>query len=84
MTTGGIKTKFFDNIKHTSLPADSLYLPAKEEIDALMRGELIEGKAMKPSVYARIVVKNALKANPKKNLWVGQGVIPVWFAWAFG
>lgn len=87
VTTGGIQTKFFENIgkgEAVKLPPDSLYLPAAKEIEAMMEGEIVKGGAMDPDEYAVIVVKNALKSNPTKNLWAGSGTTRVWLAWAFG
>ncbi|KAL5325625.1 hypothetical protein ACEPPN_006753 [Leptodophora sp. 'Broadleaf-Isolate-01'] len=87
VVTGGIKTNFFENIHNgeaVHLPSDSLYLPATKEIEAVMAGELVASDAMDPHDYSAIVVKNALRSNPKKNLWVGQGTTRIWLAWAFG
>jgi 1-acylglycerone phosphate reductase len=40
VVTGGIKTKFFDNIDEYDFPADSLYDPARKELEAAIKGDI--------------------------------------------
>jgi hypothetical protein len=64
--TGGIRTKFFQNLEDQKLTPGSLYAPAKEEIEPIIGGALMPN-SMDADVYAEAVVKNALKSNPQKN-----------------
>ncbi|TVY37102.1 NADPH-dependent 1-acyldihydroxyacetone phosphate reductase [Lachnellula subtilissima] len=84
ITTGVIKTKFFDNLNTPRLPANSLYAPAKGLIEPAMAGEGLEDAGMEPDVFATAVVKNVLKSNSTKDLWVGGNTFIVWFASTFG
>lgn len=85
VVTGGVKTKFFDNqAASPHLPADSLYSPAKEEMEYVMAGTDIEKDAMDVDVYARQVVENVLKRSPKKIHWVGGSSSLIWLADTFG
>jgi 1-acylglycerone phosphate reductase len=82
--TGGIRTHFWQNVYSSpTLPENSLYLPARKEIESIMQGELIDkekGKDADVDVYAEAVVSNALKSNPTKEHWVGSNSFIVWFA----
>jgi len=84
ITAGVIKTKFFDNLNTPRLPANSLYAPAKGLIEPVMAGEGLKDAGIEPEVFATAVVKNALKSNSTKDLWVGGNTFIVWFASTFG
>jgi 1-acylglycerone phosphate reductase len=84
ITTGVIRTKFFDNLSTPRLPANSLYAPAKDIVEPTMAGEGVEEAAMEADVFAAAVVKNVLKTNPTKNQWVGGNTFIIWFASTFG
>jgi 1-acylglycerone phosphate reductase len=84
VTTGVIKTKFFDNMHGTKLPANSLYTPAKDIIEPAMDGDGIEERWTEVEPYAAAVVKNALKSNPNKDLWVGGNTFNIWLLDSFG
>jgi 1-acylglycerone phosphate reductase len=73
VVTGGVETKFFQNLPENKLPEGSLYAPAKEEIEPVLSGRLME-HFTDVDIYAEAVVKNALKANPQKNQYVGSNV----------
>jgi short-subunit dehydrogenase len=85
VVTGGVRTKFIENLPGgTRLPKGSLYYPAKEEIEAVMSGAMIENDAMDVDDYAKAVVANALKSHPTKHQWVGSSAGLVWLASTFG
>ncbi|KAJ5112740.1 hypothetical protein N7532_000785 [Penicillium argentinense] len=70
VTTGAIKTKFFDNLPITPrLPENSLYYPAKDVIEPALAGTEVEKNAMDVNSYAEVVVNNAIRSSPKKHLW---------------
>ena len=81
--TGGIKTKFFENSPGIQLPTDSIYAPAKDLIEPIAGGSLIEKTGMDVDLYANGVVKNALRSNPTKNQWLGASTAPIWFVGTF-
>ncbi|TVY46069.1 NADPH-dependent 1-acyldihydroxyacetone phosphate reductase [Lachnellula occidentalis] len=84
ITTGVVKTKFFDNLNAPKLPANSVYAPAKDLIEPVMAGAGLEEAGMEADVFAAAVVKNVLKSNSTKDQWVGGNTFIVWFASTFG
>ncbi len=85
VTTGGIKTKFFDNLHSTPvLPENSLYYPAKDVIEPALAGNEVDKYAMDVNAYAQVVVNNAIRSSPKKHLWSGGGALITWLASTFG
>ncbi|KAJ5633115.1 hypothetical protein N7490_009454 [Penicillium lividum] len=85
VTTGAIKTKFFENLPITPvLPDNSLYYPAKDLIEPALAGAELEKSAMEVNSYAEVVVNNAIRSSPKKHLWSGGGAFITWFASTFG
>jgi 1-acylglycerone phosphate reductase len=85
VVTGSVLTKFFENLaERPNLPPNSLYSPAKKEVEDIMSGELAFRGAMKVEVYAEGVAGNALKSNPKKVQWLGGESFLIWFASTFG
>ena len=83
MITGAIKTKFFDNTPGIKLPADSLYASAKDLVEPIAGGLMIEKDGMNVDVYAEGVVKNALKSRPTKVQWLGGSARIIWFVGTF-
>lgn len=81
--TGGTKTKFFENSSGIKLPADSLYAPGKDIIESVAAGSVVKKDAMDVDVYAKSLVKNALKSNQTKNQWLGGSSRIIWFAGTF-
>lgn len=84
--TGGIKTKFFNNLPVQKLPPNSYYEAARDAIETVFNGSFMEGEGNTWDVdrYAKVVVGNALKSNPKVHLWAGSSCWTVWFADTFG
>jgi 1-acylglycerone phosphate reductase len=83
LITGVIRTKFFDNMPLTRLPADSLYAPIDPELQKFVKGGEL-GKAMEADVYAAAVVANALRRAPRSRFWKGPRTFSVWlvsFLW---
>ena len=83
VVTGAIKTNFFENAPGIKLPAESLYAPAKDIVEAVAGGSLAEKTAMNVDVYAEGVVKNALKSSPAKIQWLGGSTGSIWFVSTF-
>lgn len=85
VVTGSVQTKFMDNLASPPhLPPNSLYSPAKKEVEELMLGELALKNAMKVELYAEGVASNALNSNPKKVLWLGGETFLIWLGDTFG
>ncbi|KAJ5538127.1 hypothetical protein N7494_007606 [Penicillium frequentans] len=85
VTTGAIKTKFFDNLPSAPrLPENSLYYPAKNVIEPALAGVEVEKNAMDVNSYAEVVVNNAIRSSPQKHLWSGGGALMTWLASTFG
>lgn len=70
--TGGVRSNFF------SKPENSIYAPAREETESVMRGEGKEGMSVESEVWARDVVRSPVKKKPKALIWAGWGA---WIAW---
>jgi hypothetical protein len=49
-----------------------------------MDGEGLEDRWTEVDAYATAVVKNALKSNPTKDLWVGGNTFMIWLLDTFG
>ncbi|KUJ16581.1 NAD(P)-binding protein [Mollisia scopiformis] len=81
--TGGVKTKFFDNLPTQHLPSNSIYAPASEEIEFVLNGSFVKS-AMDVDRYAKSVVANALKSKPKVHHWEGSDAWTIWAVSAFG
>jgi len=87
VVTGVISTHFFNNIEKQHVSENSLYYPAKELIEPILSGEFAKetmGGGMNVDVYAKAVVANVLKNNPKKHHWIGESSWSIWFASTFG
>ncbi|KAJ5771950.1 hypothetical protein N7520_002479 [Penicillium odoratum] len=84
VNTGGIKTKFFENLPSPVLPKNSLYYPAKDLIEPALAGVGVEKSAMEVNSYAEVVVNNAIRSSPKKHLWSGGGALITWLGSTFG
>jgi len=83
VVTGGVKSKFFDNLPPTTLPDGSLYAPWKKELETAMRGKDLIDSSMPVEKYAEQVVKNALKRKPNVYQWVGSSTLTIWLLSTF-
>lgn len=77
---------FIDNLPTRKVKEDSIYAPGRKGIEALMNGTAVKGNHTSAQAYAEQVVRNAMKKNPKKRIWVGGVVMAIWtvstFLWA--
>jgi 1-acylglycerone phosphate reductase len=83
VVTGGVKTKFFDNLPIAKLPENSLYAVGREKVEWAMNRGVVEKKGINADDYAREVVRNALKTSPKVVHWAGSSAWTVWFVGTF-
>jgi len=73
VVTGAVATSFKANVPVPNLPANSLYLPVKANIEAISRGEKL--KNPQPSdAYAEEVVKDVLGGKTGKT-WRGTDAV---------
>ena len=81
--TGGVRSNFFSNLQADAaaaptLPPDSIYAPAREEIETCMRGDGTAGMVVEAEVWARKVVGQLVVRRPRAVVWAGFGA---WIAW---
>lgn len=77
VVTGSVRTKFYDNIPTQTLPDNSVYLPAKKQVELIMSGKMAQ-QGFDVNEYAESVVRNSLKGSPTVYHWVGTSVSSVW------
>lgn len=82
LKTGIVKSNFQKNHKDatdTSLPKGSIYEPAKEAVERMMRGEGFEGSGSPAQQWAGLVVQDLLRKRPPPIIWRGAQAWLVWF-----
>jgi NAD(P)-dependent dehydrogenase (short-subunit alcohol dehydrogenase family) len=81
LKTGCVHSRFHANHQEgtASLPANSIYLPVKEETEKAMRGAFPDRED--PEKWARDVVADVVRnwENPPKEVWRGVGAWRCWF-----
>ncbi len=81
LRTGAVKSNIFENmpVAASVIPANSLYLPAKKEIEMTMTGKTLgENQKMDQAVYAKKVADDVLKRSPRSASWRGGMATIVW------
>ena len=75
--TGGAISKFMDNklqdTNQVTLPLDSIYQPARETTESVLRGEWVNGRQSSAEDWATLVAKDLLKEKPPIATWRGLG-----------
>ncbi|KAF4556485.1 NADPH-dependent 1-acyldihydroxyacetone phosphate reductase-like protein [Elsinoe fawcettii] len=71
LKTGAVSTNFFANVGAPKLPADSIYDPARKEIEAFMKGGDIMDQAMAADTWAGKVVGDLDRESPAYVIWRG-------------
>jgi len=78
LKTGGVKTNFFANLaEKPTLPENSIYQPAREEVEKAMTGESISAK-MTAQEWAEKVVRELNVKTPPARIWKGESATTVW------
>ncbi|MCJ1286180.1 hypothetical protein MMC26_005525 [Xylographa opegraphella] len=75
LRTGVVKTNLIKNskeLKQPSLPKGSIYEPARETVEKVMRQEGFENTGMPAQQWAKAVVQDLLKMNPPPVIWRGE------------
>ncbi|RYP06972.1 hypothetical protein DL765_009291 [Monosporascus sp. GIB2] len=62
------------------LPEGSIYAPAKDVVEKILRREGFEEGGMPPPVWARQVVKDLQKKTPPSLIWRGHSAILAWLS----
>lgn len=78
-----MRTHFIDNLPTTQLAQGSLYPPAKDEIEAVMKTKAVRKNFVDVRGYAEQVVDNVLRTTPKKRQWAGGVATLIWIASTF-
>ncbi|KAI0159213.1 short-chain dehydrogenase/reductase [Pestalotiopsis sp. NC0098] len=81
VVTGGVKTRLYDNAP-VELPADSLYAPIAHTIEG--REFIHNVRRDDAEDYARAVVADLLRPEPRWTLWHGSQSTLAWFLSWFG
>ena len=82
MKTGAVKSQFFQNQKlsssnnntasaGTKLPANTIYAPARADIERILDGAGIEPTMVESDVWAKAVVRDLLGTSPAPVIWRG-------------
>lgn len=84
--TGGVSSKFWDNnVSKVEIPEKSVYAAGRAEFTRAATGANMEYQ-MKPDVFAKQVVKDLVREEPKARVWRGGGALQCWlvntFLWA--
>lgn len=82
LKTGVVKSNFQKNHREAtqaSLPKGSIYEPAKEAIERVMRGDEFEKSGSSAQQWARLVVQDLLRKRPPPIIWRGSQALLVWF-----
>lgn len=75
LRTGIVKTNLIKNlqdVKKPALPEGSIYMPAKEVLEKVMRQEGFETQGMELDRWAELTVQDLLKKNPSSVIWRGE------------
>ena len=75
--TGGVISNFLENKndegKGAMLPEGSVYEPAKEEAEEILRGKFYKERMEPAEKWADGVVKDLLSKKPPSTIWRGAG-----------
>lgn len=81
LKTGVVESNLQKNhreARQISLPKGSIYEPAKEAVEGVMRGDKFESSGMPAPQWAGLVVQDLLRKRPPPNIWRGS---QAWLAW---
>jgi 1-acylglycerone phosphate reductase len=89
LKTGMVESNFWNNVKdagETSLPKDSIYEPARKEVETTLRGTAFAGKGEPPELWAGRVVQDLLQSKPPPVIWRGTnaGIVRIGTMLPFG
>ncbi|XDG04212.1 hypothetical protein ABKA04_003827 [Annulohypoxylon sp. FPYF3050] len=82
LRTGVVKTnliKTMQNSTDTTVPAGSIYEPARERLEKSLRQEQFVGAGMPRDQWAEAIVKDLSKKSPQPVIWRGETAFLSWF-----
>jgi len=82
LTAGGVRSNMLTKLEVIDIPENSLYAPA-EPLFQKRRQDSIKGEMTEPDVFARIVVTECLKAEPRAWFWTASHSTMIWFVDTF-
>lgn len=74
LKTGAVTSNFFKNVSTTTLPADSRYGLAREEIEKVLEGEQLQKGALDAKTWAEQIVRDLDPPSPPIMIWRGTSV----------
>ncbi|KAF7558284.1 hypothetical protein G7Z17_g63 [Cylindrodendrum hubeiense] len=86
LKTGAVKSRFFGNQEggtDPTLPENSLYNVAKEEVEAVLAGRKMESSMLDSDDWAKQVVAKLLAKSPPTQIWKGGNAFLVWVGTKF-
>ena len=82
LRTAMVKTNGLRNFREEqkpTLPEGSIFEPAKETVEKMLRMEQFDGRGIPPEDWAKVIVKElTVKGKPKPVIWKGESA---WLAW---
>ncbi len=72
LKTGVVISNVYQKALDNHLPEGSMYEPAKEAVEKVMRGEDMVGLGIPAAQWARAVVQDLLRKTPPSNIWRGS------------
>ncbi|KAI2625089.1 NAD(P)-binding protein [Hypoxylon sp. NC1633] len=72
--TGGVQTNLIKNVQDSgaTLPKGSIYEPARDAMERILRQEAFEGKGLPAQQWAEAVVHDLSKKTPPVVIWRGE------------
>lgn len=81
LKTGGVKTNIVQNAKGITLPAKTIYEPARDAVQKINSSEWAqEHLTMTADRWARDVTSALLRPTPPSIIWKGDSIWSAWFA----
>jgi 1-acylglycerone phosphate reductase len=75
LKTGLVQSTMIENMKKgnlSTLPANSIYQPAKEVVESTLNSDAYEGGGWTSEQWAKAVTANLLKKSPPPVIWKGE------------
>lgn len=82
LKTAGVKTNIVQSVQaeQPTLPADSIYGPARALMEKALRLEWVEGRGISAQQWAKEVVGDLRKESPPPVIYRGESAWLAWFA----
>ena len=82
LRTGNVRSNITSNAvaQERKLPQASIYGPAKEIMDKILKPEGVQAVGWTSERWAKEVVQELQKSNPPKHIWKGENAFTVWLS----